>query len=322
MTSTVELRPTARSRPRRRRRAGRRRSGSRPPPNLPPACSIVSTTSTAGRRSLAPGIGLTGMPRAVVVDADRAVGVDRDDDLGREARPSPRRSRCRRPRRPGGGGRGRWWCRCTSPGVAGRARRPRGPGCCWSRSLAWLLRAVASFGRQRASDRAARGGLTRRSREAVRGNGRTNPFILPIRERRPTACRGAEIRAFYAAGFATDDHDPDAVTDARRRAPRRPCGGSPRAGTGPARPTVPRSPPTTRTPASRLTGAVSAASRCPDDLGPPRRELGRSASRATKTSSREQPVDDVADRHGVARSRSSLRVRRTPSRAASGAPRA
>ena len=34
-----------------------------PPPNLPPAFSVVRTTSTAGRRSLAFGMGFTGMPR-------------------------------------------------------------------------------------------------------------------------------------------------------------------------------------------------------------------------------------------------------------------
>jgi hypothetical protein len=33
-----------------------------PPPNFPPAFSVVSATSTAGRRSLALGIGLTGIP--------------------------------------------------------------------------------------------------------------------------------------------------------------------------------------------------------------------------------------------------------------------
>ena len=52
-----------------------------PPPNLPPACSTVSTTSTAGRRSFAPGIGLTGMPRPLSKHAHRPIVVDRDDDL-------------------------------------------------------------------------------------------------------------------------------------------------------------------------------------------------------------------------------------------------
>ena len=33
-----------------------------PPPNFPPAFSVVSATSTAGRRSFARGIGLTGIP--------------------------------------------------------------------------------------------------------------------------------------------------------------------------------------------------------------------------------------------------------------------
>ena len=33
-----------------------------PPPNFPPAFRVVSATSTAGRRSFALGIGLTGIP--------------------------------------------------------------------------------------------------------------------------------------------------------------------------------------------------------------------------------------------------------------------
>src|SRR5205807_6889399 len=34
-----------------------------PPPNLPPAFSVVRTTSRAGRRSFDLGMGLTGIPR-------------------------------------------------------------------------------------------------------------------------------------------------------------------------------------------------------------------------------------------------------------------
>src|SRR3954454_11910030 len=45
------------------------------------------------------------------------------------ARPSPRRSSCRRPPRRGGEARGCRSSRCTSRGVAGRPRGPRGPGC-------------------------------------------------------------------------------------------------------------------------------------------------------------------------------------------------
>ena len=69
---------------------------------------------------------------AVVLDDDHAVRLDRDRDLVRVARPSPRRSSCRRPPRRGGAGRARRSSRCTCPGGDGPPRGPRGPGC-WPR---------------------------------------------------------------------------------------------------------------------------------------------------------------------------------------------
>ena len=53
-----------------------------PPPNFPPAFRVVSATSTAGRRSFAFGIGLTGIPAPSSWTDDAVVRVDRDDDLG------------------------------------------------------------------------------------------------------------------------------------------------------------------------------------------------------------------------------------------------
>ena len=51
------------------------------------------------------GMRLDGNAAAVVLDGHRAVVVDRDRDLAWRSRPSPRRSSCRRLRRPGGAGR-------------------------------------------------------------------------------------------------------------------------------------------------------------------------------------------------------------------------
>ena len=180
----------------------RRRSRSRPPPNLPPACSTVSTTSTAGRRSFAPGDRLDRDAAAVVVAAHRAVGVDRDDDLVGEARPSPRRSRCRRPRRRGGAARGSWWCRCTCPAACGPARVPRGPGCCWSRSRAllgccsWSVRRCANDLRS-----SPRGSPTRRAGGRAR-EGRTDPPPFYRTGPTPDRCATSEIRP-STCGFRT-----------------------------------------------------------------------------------------------------------------------
>ena len=65
----------ARSRPRRRRRAGRRRPCSVSLSNLPPACSMVMTTSSAGRFFLV-ACRSTGMPRPLSTTVIDVVLVD------------------------------------------------------------------------------------------------------------------------------------------------------------------------------------------------------------------------------------------------------
>ena len=73
---------------------------------------------------------------AVVDDGHRIVGVDDDLDVVAVSRPAPRRSRCRAPRTPCGGGPCRPTCRrCTCPGACARRRGPSAPGCCSNRSL-------------------------------------------------------------------------------------------------------------------------------------------------------------------------------------------
>ena len=63
-----------------------------PPPNLPPACSLVKTTSTPGRPV---GLLVDRDAAPVVVDLGRVVGVQGDLDPGRGVRRAPRRRRCR-----------------------------------------------------------------------------------------------------------------------------------------------------------------------------------------------------------------------------------
>ena len=55
------------------------------PPNFPPACSVVRTTSTAGLRSRRPGMGSTGIPRPSSTTRHAAVGEQLDEDLRAEA---------------------------------------------------------------------------------------------------------------------------------------------------------------------------------------------------------------------------------------------
>ena len=64
---------------------------------------------------------------AVVDHGDGVVAVNRDvDEVGRSPR-APRRSSCRRLRRPGGAGPSGPWTRCTWPGACARPRAPRAP---------------------------------------------------------------------------------------------------------------------------------------------------------------------------------------------------
>ena len=97
------------------------------PPNLPPAFRVVRTTSTAGRRSLALGMGLR--DAAAVVDRPRPRRPSAaDDDPVAVARPSPRRSSCRRPRRRGGAARG---CSVVPMYIPGRRRTCSTPSRTW-----------------------------------------------------------------------------------------------------------------------------------------------------------------------------------------------
>ena len=88
------------------------------------------------RRDIAPMLGsaraVDGDAAAVVFDGDRAVVVDRDARCSWRSRPSPRRSSCRRLRRPGGAGR----AASVSPMyMPGRSRTCSRSLRCW-RSLA------------------------------------------------------------------------------------------------------------------------------------------------------------------------------------------
>ena len=76
---------TGRSRPRRRRRAGRPRPCSPTPPNLPPACSMVSTSSAAEMSGYW-WMRLDRDAAAVVGHPAAAVGQQGDVDLGGVAR--------------------------------------------------------------------------------------------------------------------------------------------------------------------------------------------------------------------------------------------
>ena len=101
----------------------------------------------------------------------------------------------------------------------------------------------------------------------------------------------------------------------RRRAPRRPCGGSPRAGTSPGRPTARSRPRRSGRRRRRRPGAVSAARRSPTISGQRRGELGDRHAAAEDLLAHE-PVDDVGDRDHLVRTRGDD-DRRSPWRRAS-----
>ena len=92
------------------------------PPNLPPACSWVITTSTVGTPVACIA---TGMPRPLsatwTLPSSRIVTSTRC----RRSRPSPRRPSCRRPPRSSGAVRAHRWTRCTCRGVCGLPPAPR-----------------------------------------------------------------------------------------------------------------------------------------------------------------------------------------------------
>ena len=124
-----------------------------------------------------------------------------------------------------------------------------------------------------------------------------------------SACRGSH-------------DDPDRGDDSRRRALDRPVRRICSAGTGPALPMVRWSPRPSGHRPSRATGAVSAASRSPDDRRPLRTRAAPIGMPRAKTSLAHQPVDDVAELGGLDAGPPVLARARIPSSAASGRPRA
>src|SRR5660398_316051 len=95
------------------------------PPNLPPACNLVITISTAGRPNC--GITFTGMPRPSSVTCTEASGLMVIWILEQcPWRPHPRS--CLRPHERGDGVPESWWIQYTCPAVSEPAPSPPGPG--------------------------------------------------------------------------------------------------------------------------------------------------------------------------------------------------
>ena len=104
---------------------------------------------------------------------------------------------------------------------------------------------------------------------------------------------------------------------ARRRGPRRPCGGSPRAGTSPARPRVRSTTSTVSTPSSKAAGRGLGRQALADDLGPASRRACATGMPRLNTCSRSSP-STISPIETASPDRGRLRPRRSPSSRASG----